>query len=160
MLDEMSITTRSAVETKQLGTVLGRLLQSGDVVLLSGDLGAGKTTFSKGVALGLGVRDEVTSPTYSLIAEYEGRIPLAHMDLYRLSEAEAKSFPLDDYLESDAAVLMEWPELVIDRVSDALSIHISTLPLPRIDERTVLCKALGSRSWQLLDEWVKQWLSS
>lgn len=160
MLDEMTLTTYNAAETKKLGMLLGGLLQAGDVVLLSGDLGAGKTTFSKGVAAGLGVEDEVTSPTYTLIAEYEGRIPLSHMDLYRLSEAEANAFPLDDYLEGDGAVLMEWPDLVMNRMDDALSIHISTVPMPRVDERTVLCKALGSRSWQLLDEWVKQWLSS
>lgn len=160
MLDEMTLTTHNAAETNKLGMLLGGLLQAGDVVLLSGDLGAGKTTFSKGVAAGLGVEDEVTSPTYTLIAEYEGRIPLSHMDLYRLSEAEAKAFPLDDYLEGDGAVLMEWPDLVMNRMGDALSIHISTVPMPRVDERTVLCKALGSRSWQLLDEWVKQWLSS
>lgn len=159
MLDEMSITTHGAEETQKLAYELGKLLQAGDVVLLSGDLGAGKTTFSKGVAAGLGVMDEVTSPTYTLVAEYEGRIPLAHMDLYRLSAAEAALFPIDDYLEGDAAVLIEWPEEIAAKISDALSIHISTVPLPRIDERVIQCTAVGNRSWQLLDEWVKQWLS-
>lgn len=79
--------TTSAEATRGLGRLLGALLQPGDVVCLSGPLGAGKTQFSKGVALGLGIPDEVTSPTYTLVAEYEaGRIPFVHMDLYRLYE--------------------------------------------------------------------------
>jgi tRNA threonylcarbamoyladenosine biosynthesis protein TsaE len=182
MLDAMSITTRSAEETRRLGRTLGKLLQAGDVVLLSGELGAGKTTFAKGVAEGLGIHEEVASPTFTLVAEYEdGRIPFAHMDLYRLypessprgadeegirSETDGLSAIADDlaaigfedYLEGDYALLIEWPQVVEAQVGDALAIHIARQPLPRVDERTFHCRALGDRSWRRLDEWVKRWL--
>jgi tRNA threonylcarbamoyladenosine biosynthesis protein TsaE len=161
MVQEMSITTHSAHETARLGQLLGEILQSGDVVLLSGDLGAGKTTFSKGVARGLGVEDEVTSPTFTLVAEHEGRIPLAHMDLYRLegnlTESADDAF-WEDYLESEYAVLIEWPQGLEHHIQDALCIRIERLPLPRVDERVFHCKATGNRSWARLDEWVKRWL--
>lgn len=87
MAAEMTFTTHSPEETERLGQALGSVLQSGDVVLLSGNLGSGKTTFTKGVAAGLDILEEVTSPTFVLVAEYEGRVPLVHMDLYRLADA-------------------------------------------------------------------------
>ncbi|MCL6626357.1 tRNA (adenosine(37)-N6)-threonylcarbamoyltransferase complex ATPase subunit type 1 TsaE [Alicyclobacillus shizuokensis] len=165
MVDAMTFTTQSAQETKELGRVLGRLLKPADVVLLSGDLGTGKTTFAKGVAEGLGIGQEVTSPTFTLIAEYEdGRIPFVHMDLYRLYEeggpmaAELDEIGFSDYLEGRAAVLIEWPKAVLGEMEDALTVHIARQPLPRVDERAFSCRALGPRSWQRLDEWVKRWL--
>ncbi|CAM3914033.1 tRNA (adenosine(37)-N6)-threonylcarbamoyltransferase complex ATPase subunit type 1 TsaE [Alicyclobacillus pomorum] len=168
MVREMAITTHSSGQTNNLGQRLGELLEPGDVVLLSGDLGVGKTTFSKGVAKGLGVEDEVTSPTFTLVAEYEGRIPLVHMDLYRLYEGGAvdadgvqaalQSLGWEDYLEGDGAVLIEWPSGVEREIPDALHIEIARQPLPRIDERVFHCKSTGERSFALLDEWVKKWL--
>ncbi|QQE78607.1 tRNA (adenosine(37)-N6)-threonylcarbamoyltransferase complex ATPase subunit type 1 TsaE [Alicyclobacillus sp. SO9] len=176
MLEEMSVTTRSAVETFTLGEKLGSLLQPGHILLLSGNLGAGKTTFSKGVAAGAGVAEEVTSPTYTLSAEYEGRVRLVHMDLYRLGEASVEAgepgaqrpsaelqdaladIGLEDYLEGDCALMIEWPQGLEAIVEDALTIRIQQAPLPRLDERSFQCKATGHRSWELLDEWVKKWL--
>lgn len=167
MVNEMSITTHSAGETARLGQALGVLLGVGHVVLLSGQLGAGKTTFSKGIAKGLGITDEVTSPTFTIVAEYEGRIPLAHMDLYRLYEASGTASDVgslldqigwEDYIEGDYAVLVEWPDGVAARVSDALQVDIVAAPLPRVDERIFHCKATGPKSWAVLDEWVKKWL--
>jgi tRNA threonylcarbamoyladenosine biosynthesis protein TsaE len=165
----MAFTTRSAAETFRLGRQLGILLQAGDVVFLTGHLGSGKTTFAKGVAQGIGVRDEVTSPTFTLVSEYEGRIPLAHMDLYRLlTDTEGTTAPtstvdfaaigVQDYLYGDYAVLVEWPGALVEEVDDALFVDIVSLPLPRVDEREFHCKATGERSWKRLDEWVKQWL--
>jgi tRNA threonylcarbamoyladenosine biosynthesis protein TsaE len=177
MVDAMSIITRSAQETRRLGEALGHLLRPGDVILLSGDLGAGKTTFSQGVARGVGVSEPVTSPTFVLAAEYEGRIRLVHMDLYRLhgdSNADGENprptggtFSLAEALaaagwedgEGDgAALLIEWPGEVADEFDDALLIHIERAPLPRVDERVFRSRATGARSWTLLDEWVKRWL--
>jgi tRNA threonylcarbamoyladenosine biosynthesis protein TsaE len=168
MVREMAITTHSAGETMKLGERLGELLQAGDVVLLDGDLGTGKTTFSKGIARGLGVTGDVTSPTFTIVAEYEGRIPLAHMDLYRLYEGGAANpdrleralvdIGWEDYIESDGAVLVEWPSGVLKDLDDGLWIEISRQPTPRVDERVFHCKALGNRSFDLLDEWVKKWL--
>ena len=80
------IITSSADETAGVGAKVGALLRAGDVICLYGNLGAGKTRFAKGVALGLGVKDPVTSPTFTLINEYQGRLPFYHMDAYRLED--------------------------------------------------------------------------
>ncbi|MCL6517494.1 MAG: tRNA (adenosine(37)-N6)-threonylcarbamoyltransferase complex ATPase subunit type 1 TsaE [Alicyclobacillus sp.] len=163
----MSVTSRGPQETFALGERLGEILRPGDVVLLTGGLGAGKTTFAKGIAKGLGVEDEVTSPTFTRMAEYEGRIPLVHMDLYRLwEEAPSEEAALraladlgwEDALESDAAVLMEWPGKAADAAGDALEVEFTAVPLPRVDERELHCRARGPRSQARLDEWVKRWL--
>jgi tRNA threonylcarbamoyladenosine biosynthesis protein TsaE len=115
----LTITTTSPEETRVLGERLGRLLGAGDVVLLHGDLGAGKTTLTQGIARGLGWRDYVQSPTFTLVAEHRGALPdgtpvcLYHLDLYRLSgdEAELDSFGFDQYLGStDGVTVIEWPE--------------------------------------------------
>jgi tRNA threonylcarbamoyladenosine biosynthesis protein TsaE len=110
--------TDSAEQTRQLGARLGRLLRAGDVVLLHGDLGSGKTTLAQGIARGLGVRDDVQSPTFTLVAEHEGRavdggpIRLYHLDLYRLAgAADLDSFGWEDYLApADGVAVVEWPE--------------------------------------------------
>lgn len=160
MVDEMSITTYAAAQTRRLGEGLGTLLEPGHVVLLSGDLGCGKTTFSQGVAAGLGVTADVTSPTYTLMAEYHGRIALVHADLYRLNgDANAVwETGIGDYIDGEGAVLIEWPEAIADELTDVLQVRIERAPLPRLDERDLVCRATGSRSWTLLDEWVKKWL--
>lgn len=165
MVQEMSITTYSPEDTHRLGVVLGQVMSAGDVVLLSGALGAGKTTFSQGIATGLAIDEEVTSPTFTLVHEYNGRIPLIHMDLYRLYADDGTvdanrlaGLGWEDYLESDAAVLVEWPAAVAEEIPDALLIRVVRAPMPRIDERTFECKTSGPQSWRLLDEWVKKWL--
>ncbi len=165
MVEQMTITTHSSDETRRLGKVLGQVLAAGDVLLLSGALGAGKTTFSKGVAVGLGIDAEVTSPTFTLVQEYSGKVPLIHMDLYRLYAengepdfASLAELGWEDYLEEDSVVLIEWPQAVMDSIPDALQIEVFAAPMPRVDERVFQCKATGERSWHLLDEWVKKWL--
>ncbi len=105
--------TSSADETRNLGKRLGKILLAGDIILLFGDLGAGKTTFSQGVASGLGVgQDEyVRSPTFTLINQYQGRIPVHHIDLYRIeSLAEMANIGLEDTFDGEGAVLVEWAE--------------------------------------------------
>lgn len=160
MVNEMSITTYAPVQTRHLGEALGTLLEPGHVVSLAGDLGCGKTTFCQGVAAGLGVTADVTSPTFTLMAEYHGRIPLVHADLYRLNgDAHAVwETGIGDYLDGESAVLIEWPEAIADELADVLQVRIERSPLPRLDERDLVCRATGSRSWALLDEWVKKWL--
>jgi tRNA threonylcarbamoyladenosine biosynthesis protein TsaE len=110
--------TDSAEQTRELGARLGRLLRAGDVVLLHGDLGSGKTTLAQGIARGLGVRGYAHSPTFTLVAEHEGRtgdgepIRLYHLDLYRLAgERDLDSFGWEDYLApTDGVTVVEWPE--------------------------------------------------
>ncbi len=105
--------TSSEEETLALGVEIGRGLPDGAVVLLIGDLGAGKTTLAKGIAQGLGAAapEEVTSPTYTLIHEYSGERKVYHIDLYRLEQAsEAAALGIDELMDGDAVLLVEWGE--------------------------------------------------
>jgi tRNA threonylcarbamoyladenosine biosynthesis protein TsaE len=102
--------TQSEGETAAVGRAIGRQLAAGDVVLLSGPLGAGKTAFARGLAEGLGCDgDDVSSPTFAIIQEYRGRIPLQHVDLYRLTPVEVDDLGLDDLLERNV-MAVEWPD--------------------------------------------------
>jgi tRNA threonylcarbamoyladenosine biosynthesis protein TsaE len=105
-----SVETRSEDETRALGERIGRALERGDVVLLRGDLGAGKTRLAQGIAKGLEVRQPVASPSYVLMNEYTGRLRLFHVDLYRISDAgELEDLGLWDHAE-DGCLVVEWPE--------------------------------------------------
>ena len=113
----LEIVTRSPDETAAIGEALASYLQNGDVVLLHGDLGAGKTTLAKGIASALGVEDVVSSPSFSLVNEYDTRLVAAvtrlyHLDLYRLqSEDDLASIGFDDFMApADGVTLVEWPE--------------------------------------------------
>ena len=104
--------TTSAEQTEALGAALAVDLRPGDVVLVAGDLGAGKTTFVRGAARALGVEEPVTSPTFTIGARYHGRVPVAHLDLFRLGgdlEGEDPGL-LEDYLTFDAIAFVEWPD--------------------------------------------------
>ncbi|HEX8552598.1 MAG TPA: tRNA (adenosine(37)-N6)-threonylcarbamoyltransferase complex ATPase subunit type 1 TsaE [Abditibacteriaceae bacterium] len=114
-----SVISTSSETTRSLGNELGTRLQPGDIVFLSGDLGAGKTTFTQGVAASLGI-DEAPSPTYVLIIEHNGTIPLLHLDAYRLEGAcfdAVREAGIEDFFGRDDAVrIVEWPEFVADWV--------------------------------------------
>lgn len=120
------LTTGSAEETRQHAAALARELPAGAIVLLSGDLGAGKTTFVKGLAAGLGLDpDEVTSPTFTLVHEYRGgRLPLVHVDLYRLDRAELDEIGLDPDLASAGIVAIEWSERLARGLPGAVRVRI------------------------------------
>ena len=92
---------------------LGKKLQAGDIIVLTGELGAGKTTFTKGLGLGLDIHQMIKSPTYTIVREYEGRLPLYHMDVYRIGD-DPDSFDLDDYLFGDGVSVIEWGEMLGD----------------------------------------------
>lgn len=107
------VTLRSAGpdETRRLGVLLGELLRPGDVVLLQGPLGAGKTALTQGIAAGLGVRGTVNSPTFTILKEYEGRLPLHHFDLYRIEDPEELyALGFDEYFLGDGVSVVEWAE--------------------------------------------------
>ncbi len=111
-----AVMTDSAAATVALGARLGARLQAGDVVALVGDLGAGKTTFVQGIGQGLGIQGPITSPTFTLVGEYDGRLHLYHIDVYRLGDAaaEALAFGLDDLLGDDGVTVIEWAVQVRD----------------------------------------------
>jgi tRNA threonylcarbamoyladenosine biosynthesis protein TsaE len=107
----VSFRSESAAETEALGERIAAGLGPGDVVLVSGELGAGKTTLIRGVSRALGVTDQVTSPTFTIGHRYRGRIPVSHLDLYRLEGLDREDPGLlDDYLDQGSVVLIEWPE--------------------------------------------------
>ena len=123
-----SVITSSTEQTEELGRVLGTMLEPGDLVCLYGDLGAGKTHFSYGVALGLQVKERyITSPTFTFVNEYEGRIPLYHIDLYRLKDpSELESIGFEEYVDSDGATVIEWAERADEDLPDEkLNIYLS-----------------------------------
>ncbi|MBQ7525523.1 MAG: tRNA (adenosine(37)-N6)-threonylcarbamoyltransferase complex ATPase subunit type 1 TsaE [Abditibacteriota bacterium] len=113
------ITTRSAEETIALGEKLGKLLTGGVVLTLFGDLAAGKTTFTRGLAAGLGIPDGISSPTFTLIHEHEGRLRLCHADLYRLScPEEIDTIGLEEYMNDDCVTVTEWSERFEDELPE------------------------------------------
>ena len=122
----MQITTHSADETQALGQKLASRLAPGDVIAYFGDLGAGKTAFTRGIAEGLGVLEQVTSPTYTIVNEYlSGRLPLFHFDMYRLgSSDELFDIGWEDYLARGGVCAVEWSENVEDALQDAIRITI------------------------------------
>lgn len=121
MSPEGFVDSRSPEETRRFGLCLGRQLRAGDVVALSGELGAGKTCLVQGIALGVGVDPKVpvTSPSYTLIGEYPGRARLCHADFYRLeSYARLESAGWEDLLDGDGVIVVEWPERCPEALPD------------------------------------------
>jgi tRNA threonylcarbamoyladenosine biosynthesis protein TsaE len=117
-------TTASETETTALGRSLGETLKPGDAVLLIGPLGAGKTAFARGLAEGLGGDpNDVSSPTFTIVQEYAGRVRLQHVDLYRLAPSEVDDLALEDLWE-DSVIAVEWPDRWARRPADAIVVEI------------------------------------
>lgn len=113
------LTLNNSNETIALGERMAADLRPGDVVVLNGDLGAGKTTFTKGIAKGLGIKEIIKSPTFTIIHEYQdGRIPLYHMDAYRLENGGAEDLGLDEYFDGDGVSVVEWAQFAEDELPD------------------------------------------
>ena len=125
----MTYLTNSPAETEAIGAALGKILNPGTVIAYRGDLGAGKTAFTRGLAKGLGCAEMVTSPTYTIVNEYlGGRIPLFHFDMYRLrSSDDLFDIGWDDYLDRGGVCAVEWSENVDDAMEDAIYITIEKL---------------------------------
>ena len=126
----MTVITKSPEQTELLGKKLAAFLRPGDVIAYYGDLGAGKTAFTRGLAAGLGIREAVTSPTYTIVNEYlSGRMPLFHFDMYRLSSSE-ELFDIgwEDYLARGGVCAVEWSENVSDAFTgDEISVRFEKL---------------------------------
>lgn len=112
-----TFTTHTAEETIELGKKIGNLLKKGDVIAMQGTLAAGKTTITKGIAEALEVKDTITSPTFCLISEYEGKMPLYHMDVYRLEGGEDfVNLGTDDMIYGDGVSIIEWSEKIMNEL--------------------------------------------
>lgn len=151
-----SVITTSPEQTWRIGELLGAKLSAGDVVCLYGDLGAGKTSLSYGIALGLEVRTEyITSPTFAFVNEYEGRVPFYHIDLYRMRDpAELENIGFREYLESDGATVIEWAERAEhDLPQECLNVYLSPV---NEHSREIGFYAQGARFEALLAELKKE----
>ena len=122
----MIFLTNSPAETEAVGAALGKILTPGTVLAYRGDLGAGKTAFTRGLARGLGCKETVTSPTYTIVNEYlGGRLPLFHFDMYRLASSDDLwDIGWDDYLDRGGVCAVEWSENVADAMEDAITVTI------------------------------------
>ena len=125
----MEFITHSPAETEKIGEALGNIIPAGTVIAYRGDLGAGKTAFTRGLARGLGYKEAVTSPTYTIVNEYlGGRLPLFHFDMYRLASAEDLwDIGWEDYLDRNGVCAVEWSENVEEAMEDAMSVTIERL---------------------------------
>jgi tRNA threonylcarbamoyladenosine biosynthesis protein TsaE len=154
---ELVLQTSSAEGTRAVGQALAPLLHLGDAVVLCGDLGAGKTTLVQGVARGLGVERAITSPTFTLVKEYDGRVPLTHADVYRLRRVQDV---IDLGLEESAGVVfVEWGNVVEDLFGpERLRVELTT----RIDDRRRLkFAAIGgswTQRWERLEQALERWV--
>lgn len=126
--------TNSADETIALGEKIGELLKGGDLIAYSGDLGAGKTTITRGISIGMGLGDEVTSPTFALVNEYRGAgLSLIHFDMYRInSSADLETTGFFDYMDEDSVLAVEWSENIAEEIPD----NAIRIDIQRVDDDT------------------------
>lgn len=143
---------KSEDETLVLAEKLAEHLMQGDMIILEGDLGAGKTTFTKGIAKGLGVKRTVNSPTFTIIKEYKGRLPLYHMDVYRLENSD-EDLGFDEYFNGEGVTVVEWAKFIKEYLpSNYLTVNINRQGeqsrkvelIPTGDRYEQLCKELVS----------------
>lgn len=141
----MTIHTTSAEETRAVAAALGSQLVAGDLVLLVGDLGAGKTAFAQGLARGLGVEEPVTSPTFTIVQEYAGRLPLAHVDVYRLDRVQdLYDLGFDELVDGEGVTVVEWGDLV-EQVVPAEHVVVRIEPGNADTERVLELSFHGAR---------------
>jgi tRNA threonylcarbamoyladenosine biosynthesis protein TsaE len=147
--------SHSVAHTRQAGKTLGQLLQPGDIIWLEGSLGAGKTTLTKGIAEGLEVTGYVNSPTFTLVNEYQGRLPVYHLDCYRLENGrEALDFGLEEYLYGEGVTIIEWPE----RIREVLPPEHLRIQLSYVADtkRATRLEPFGERYVTLVQEFKKK----
>ncbi|GIN99293.1 tRNA (adenosine(37)-N6)-threonylcarbamoyltransferase complex ATPase subunit type 1 TsaE [Siminovitchia terrae] len=136
-------------DTLEVARRLGKILKPADVLLLEGDLGAGKTTFTKGLASGLGIKRNVNSPTFTIIKEYHGRIPLYHMDVYRLGDS-FEDLGFDEYFYGDGVTVVEWAQFIEDQLPQShLSLYIYH---ENQNQRRIVFQPTGTRYEALCEE--------
>ena len=153
----MEIELKGLEKTKGFGIKLGALLKAGDIICLNGDLGAGKTTLTKSIGLGLGVEDYITSPTFALINEYEGRVPVYHFDVYRLENVEELyDLGFDEYFYGKGISIIEWA----DKIKRFLPDERLVLDIKKgidVDDRKIILTSYGNRYKDIMKELKMDW---
>lgn len=150
-MKEVKLVTRNADETRALGEKLGRLACEGMIFLLDGDLGAGKTTLTQGIARGLGIRRNVTSPTFTILKIYKGRLALNHIDAYRL-EGIDQDLGFEELMNDDGLTVIEWPQFMEDQLPrECLRISIRLMDE---DEREITVSAEGREYEGIAEELI------
>lgn len=141
----LSLTSASVADTAEIATRLAMQAEPGDVLILVGDLGAGKTAFSKAFGAALGVREPMTSPTFTLAREYGGRLPLHHLDVYRLEQmSEVLDLDLPDLLDGGGVVLIEWGDAILSAIpADYVEVRFTFGEGD--DDRTIVLTPVGER---------------
>lgn len=154
-MDMKTFKINDATTTQALGQHLGQIVSAGDVILLDGDLGTGKTTFTKGIALGLGIERNIKSPTFTIIREYKtGRLPLYHMDVYRLEDGGGDELGLDEYFNGNGVCVVEWSQFV----ASELPTEYLKIAFKRDDRdldstnRTITITAIGTHYTEILEQ--------
>lgn len=146
---KLQMISKEEKDTLQIAETLANYLEEGMVLTLSGDLGVGKTTFTKGIAKGLQIEARITSPTFTIVKEYEGRLPLYHMDVYRLEYAE-EDLGFDEYFYGDGISVVEWAEFI----EEFLPENYLAIQIERIDDRirSITFTAEGKKYETLLEK--------
>jgi tRNA threonylcarbamoyladenosine biosynthesis protein TsaE len=154
---DVMLQSASVEETRRLGTLLAKLVTAGDVVLLVGDLGAGKTAFTQGIGAGMGVAETINSPTFTILKEYAGRVPLHHFDFYRIENpGELLALGFEEYFGGEGVCVVEWAERGetssgSDTVWPASWLRVNFQKVSS-SERALRCSAMGRRGQALLTE--------
>ncbi|GIO28126.1 tRNA (adenosine(37)-N6)-threonylcarbamoyltransferase complex ATPase subunit type 1 TsaE [Ornithinibacillus bavariensis] len=150
-MEKYELKTNNAEETINVAERLANLLDAGSVITLEGDLGAGKTTFTKGLARGLGISRTLSSPTFTIVKEYDGRLPLYHMDVYRL-EGSDEDIGFEEYFNGNGISVVEWAQYIEDFLpSERLTIIINYLDE---DSRLLTFEPTGSRYQDIVEALV------
>ncbi len=141
------IETQSFEETVEFGKKLGAVLNSGDIISLSGDLGTGKTALTNGIAKSLGISSYITSPTFTLVNEYEGRLPLYHFDVYRIADPdEMFDIGFEEYINSEGITIIEWGEQIKDILpKEIIRIEIKKNLTKGLDVREISIDFIGEK---------------
>ncbi|CQR47443.1 tRNA threonylcarbamoyladenosine biosynthesis protein TsaE [Paraliobacillus sp. PM-2] len=151
-MKQYEIKTHTTEETMRIAEKLAVLLRPGDVITLQGGLGAGKTTFTKGLGIGLGVKRTINSPTFTIVKEYMGELPLYHMDVYRLEESE-EDIGFDEYFNGDGISVVEWPQFIKPFLPNVrLDIQLTII---KNEERKITLYPKGHYFEQICEELIR-----
>ena len=153
-MKEWKVVTDSPQKTKALAEMIGRAVSAGTLITLSGDLGAGKTTFTQGLAKGLDIDRKVTSPTFTIMKEYKGRLPLYHIDAYRLEDID-QDLGFEEYIDGDGVCVIEWANF-IEYVLPEQLLNIE-FTINDDDSRTLTLQGHGEKYEEVISKICTQW---